>query len=44
MVTLIARVTASDDDAGVHWFGTSMGGLIGMILASLEDSPIRRLV
>jgi pimeloyl-ACP methyl ester carboxylesterase len=45
MVTLIARVTASDDaDAGVYWFGTSMGGLIGMILASLEDSPIRRLV
>jgi pimeloyl-ACP methyl ester carboxylesterase len=44
MVTLIARVTANDEDAGVHWVGTSMGGLIGMALASLEGSPIRRLV
>ena len=42
MVTLIARVTAGDE--GVHWFGTSMGGLVGMILASFADSPIRRLV
>jgi pimeloyl-ACP methyl ester carboxylesterase len=44
MVTLIARVTANDDEGSVHWVGTSMGGLIGMILASFEDSPIRRLV
>jgi pimeloyl-ACP methyl ester carboxylesterase len=48
MVTLIARVTAGrencDDDEAVHWVGTSMGGLIGMILASFENSPIRRLV
>lgn len=44
MVTLIARVTANNDDEAVHWVGTSMGGLIGMILASFEDSPIRRLV
>jgi pimeloyl-ACP methyl ester carboxylesterase len=44
MVTLIARVTANDDEGGVHWFGTSMGGLIGMILASYEASPIRKLV
>jgi pimeloyl-ACP methyl ester carboxylesterase len=44
MVTLIARVTAVGDETGVHWFGTSMGGLIGMILASLPDSPIARLV
>jgi pimeloyl-ACP methyl ester carboxylesterase len=44
MVTLIARVTANADDEGVHWFGTSMGGLIGIGLASLEDSPIRRMV
>lgn len=43
MVTLIARVT-QDDTLGVHWFGTSMGGLIGMMLASLEDSPVRKLV
>jgi pimeloyl-ACP methyl ester carboxylesterase len=44
MVTLIARITANDDEGAVHWVGTSMGGLIGMILASLEGSPIRRLV
>jgi pimeloyl-ACP methyl ester carboxylesterase len=44
MVTLIARVTANDEEGGVHWVGTSMGGLIGMILASFEDSPIRRMV
>jgi pimeloyl-ACP methyl ester carboxylesterase len=44
MVTLIARVTANDEEGGVHWVGTSMGGLIGMVLASFEDSPIRRMV
>jgi pimeloyl-ACP methyl ester carboxylesterase len=44
MVTLIARVTANNEDEAVHWVGTSMGGLIGMILASFENSPIRRLV
>jgi pimeloyl-ACP methyl ester carboxylesterase len=44
MVTLIARVTANSDAGTVHWFGTSMGGLIGMMLASLEGNPIRKLV
>jgi pimeloyl-ACP methyl ester carboxylesterase len=44
MVTLIARTTANSEDGSVHWFGTSMGGLIGMILASFEDSPIKKLV
>ena len=43
MVTLIARVTAGGADK-VHWFGTSMGGLIGMVLASLADTPITKLV
>ncbi len=28
----------------VDWVGTSMGGLMGMILASVPGSPIRRLV
>ena len=42
MVTLIARVTAGDE--GVEWFGTSMGGLIGIALASLPGSPVRRMV
>ena len=30
--------------AEVDWIGTSMGGLIGMGIAAMEDSPIRRLV
>jgi pimeloyl-ACP methyl ester carboxylesterase len=40
MVTLIARL---DTDA-VDWVGTSMGGLIGLGVASLAGSPVRRLV
>ena len=44
MVTLVARVTAPHDAREVHWFGTSMGGLIGMVLASLEGTPISRMV
>lgn len=44
MVTLVARVTSNSDNGAVDWFGTSMGGLIGMALASLPDNPIRKLV
>jgi pimeloyl-ACP methyl ester carboxylesterase len=44
MVTLIARVTAHNASARIDWFGTSMGGLIGMALASLPGSPVRKLV
>jgi pimeloyl-ACP methyl ester carboxylesterase len=44
MVTLVARVTANSDGGTVDWFGTSMGGLIGMGLASLPDNPIGKLV
>ena len=40
MVALIARL----DVETVHWVGTSLGGLIGMTLASLPDSPISKLV
>ncbi|MFZ5520283.1 MAG: alpha/beta fold hydrolase [Pseudomonadota bacterium] len=43
MVTLLARLNAPH----VDWLGTSMGGLIGMGVASLHSphgSPIRRLV
>ncbi len=40
MVTLLARLNART----VHWVGTSMGGLIGLGLASLPQSPIGRLV
>jgi pimeloyl-ACP methyl ester carboxylesterase len=44
MVTLVARVTADSEDGAVDWFGTSMGGLIGMVLASLPGNPVRKLV
>jgi pimeloyl-ACP methyl ester carboxylesterase len=40
MVTLLARLNAGK----VDWVGTSMGGLIGIGLASLQDNPIRKLV
>lgn len=43
MVTLVARLTAERID----WVGTSMGGLIGLGLASLPGltpNPVRRLV
>jgi pimeloyl-ACP methyl ester carboxylesterase len=40
MVTLLARLDAQE----LHWVGTSMGGLIGLGIASLPDNPIRRLV
>ena len=40
MVALIARL----DVEQVDWLGTSMGGLIGIGLAGLEHSPVRRLV
>ena len=40
MVTLLARLNVVQ----VDWLGTSMGGLIGMALASLPGTPIRTLV
>jgi pimeloyl-ACP methyl ester carboxylesterase len=40
MAALIARSGAEQ----VDWVGTSMGGLIGMMLAAQPGTPIRRLV
>jgi pimeloyl-ACP methyl ester carboxylesterase len=40
MVTLVARLGVET----VDWFGTSMGGLIGMAFAGLKDSPIRKMI
>lgn len=40
MAVLLARL----DVPQVDWVGTSMGGLIGMMLAAQPGSPIRRLV
>lgn len=40
MVTLIARLNVET----VDWFGTSMGGLIGLALAGLPDTPVRKML
>jgi pimeloyl-ACP methyl ester carboxylesterase len=40
IVTLVARL----DVEAVDLVGTSMGGLVGISLASLADTPVRRLV
>ncbi|MHA4866228.1 alpha/beta fold hydrolase [Duganella sp. PWIR1] len=44
IVTLLARVLPDGESQKVDWFGTSMGGLIGMGMASLPGNPIRKLV
>lgn len=40
MTMLLARIGVSQ----VDWIGTSLGGLTGMIVAGMKDSPIKRLV
>ncbi len=40
MVALISHLNAES----VHWVGTSMGGVIGMLLAAQPGSPVTRLV
>jgi pimeloyl-ACP methyl ester carboxylesterase len=40
MITLVARL----DVKQVDWVGTSMGALIGMMLASLPENPVRKMV
>ena len=40
MATLIASLHAET----VDWVGTSMGGIIGMILAGMPKTPVRKLV
>jgi pimeloyl-ACP methyl ester carboxylesterase len=40
MNTLLARLDVRE----VDWVGTSMGGLLGMLLAAQPNTPIRRLV
>ncbi len=40
MITLVAKLGVEQ----VDWLGTSMGGLIGMMLAGQPKSPIRRMI
>ena len=40
IATLVNKLGVSQ----VDWFGTSMGGLIGMVYASMPKSPIRRML
>jgi pimeloyl-ACP methyl ester carboxylesterase len=40
MQTLIASLEVKS----VQWLGTSLGGLIGMTLAAMPDSPVKKLV
>ena len=42
--SLQARLRGTRPVAKLDWIGTSMGGLIGMLLAAKPGSPIRRLV
>jgi len=48
--TLLSRITAPLADgadkpaASVDWVGTSMGGIVGMMLAAQPGNPLRRLV
>lgn len=43
VTTLMARVTATGARE-IDWVGTSMGGMLGMLLAARPNTPIRRLV
>jgi pimeloyl-ACP methyl ester carboxylesterase len=44
LAKFIQRLATRGRAPFVDWVGTSMGGLIGMMLASKANSPIRRLV
>ena len=40
MTTLLARLNIEK----VDWLGTSMGGIIGMLMAAMPNTPIRKLI
>lgn len=40
LAALIARLGVDE----VYWLGTSMGGILGFMMAAIPDTPVRRLV
>ena len=40
----MARVVGDSKRSTIDWIGTSMGGIMGMVLAAKSGSPIRKLV
>ncbi len=40
----IALLLARIDVPAVHWVGTSMGGILGMMVAAMQQAPLRSLV
>jgi pimeloyl-ACP methyl ester carboxylesterase len=43
-LSVLGALYARLDVPAVHWVGTSMGGLLGILFAALPKSPVRRLV
>ena len=43
-LAVLGALYARLDAPGVHWVGTSMGGICGMLFAALPNAPVRRLV
>jgi pimeloyl-ACP methyl ester carboxylesterase len=43
MTALIARVTGGGEKT-LNWLGTSMGGLLGILMAATPRNPIRKLI
>ena len=43
-ISLLRRLQGAGDGRRIDWIGTSMGGLIGMMLAARPGTPLRRLV
>jgi len=43
-MTMMLALATRDGHPQVDWVGTSMGGIIGMLLAAQANSPLRRLV
>lgn len=44
ITALFARIGTRGGEPRIHWVGTSMGGMLGMLLACRPGQPIRRLV